>query len=289
MSRKKETITLSIPPGTKEQLEAIARKFNILWGKDPSISGLIVAIAQHSLEVGKPFSFDSNDIHALQTAIKALNDVGQVGEAQTILALLIEKGNLDASIRRSLMKQLSQPTQAWRILIDEYREKQQPFLLLYHNSQGEDLEYTVRYAEPRFFERRYYLMIWCEETKDVENDIPELPELWHNRCLSFDGIRSTLPTSGNWRSELDCLEVHLHFRDWMIKGYQSKEGDIPEKDEIIGDVRQVVRRVVNPFWLIREVLRYEENCVIIAPEAMRDRLASKLRTLCQLYDIQTNS
>ena len=47
MPRKKETITLSIPPGTKEQLEAIARQLNITWGKEPSISGLIVAIAQN--------------------------------------------------------------------------------------------------------------------------------------------------------------------------------------------------------------------------------------------------
>ena len=35
MARKKETITLSIPPGTKEQLEAIAAKFQILWGDRP--------------------------------------------------------------------------------------------------------------------------------------------------------------------------------------------------------------------------------------------------------------
>ncbi|MBD2309427.1 transcriptional regulator [Chroococcidiopsis sp. FACHB-1243] len=287
MPRKKDTITLSIPPGTKEKLEAIARRLNILWGKDPSISGLIVAIAQHAVEVGKPFTLDSNQVNALQQAIKALNDAGQIGESQTILTLLLERGNLDASIRQSLLKQASKLLQAWRSQIDEYRQKQQPFYLFYENSQGEELQYTVRYAEPRFFDKRYYLLIWCEETEDVKNSIPDLPELWHNRTLIFDRIRLIVPASGEWRQELDYLEVYLHFRGWMVKSYERREDDL--EDETIGDVRQVVRRVVNEFWLIREVLRYRQDCVIVSPQSMRDRLKQELITMCQLYDIEIKS
>ncbi|MDZ4871784.1 MAG: hypothetical protein CLLPBCKN_001172 [Chroococcidiopsis cubana SAG 39.79] len=287
MPRKKDTITLSIPPGTKEKLEAIARRLNILWGKDPSISGLIVAIAQHAVEVGKPFTLDSNQVNALQQAIKALNDAGQIGESQTILTLLLERGNLDASIRQSLLKQASKLLQAWRSQIDEYRQKQQPFYLFYENSQGEELQYTVRYAEPRFFDKRYYLLIWCEETEDVKNSIPNLPELWHNRTLIFDRIRLIVPASGEWREGLDHLKVYLHFQGWMVKSYERREDDL--EDETIGDVRQVVRRVVNEFWLIREVLRYRQDCVIVSPQSMRDRLKQELLAMCQLYDIETKS
>jgi predicted DNA-binding transcriptional regulator YafY len=287
MPRKKETITLSIPPGTKEQLEALARRMNISWGKEPSISGLIVAIAQQSVEVGKPFILDSNQVNALQQAIKALSDAGQIGQAQTILTLLLERGNLDAAIRQSLLKQASKLVQAWRSQIDEYRQNKQPFYLLYENSQGQELQYTVRYAEPRFFDKRFYLMIWCEETEDVENLIPDLPELWHNRNLIFDKIRSIVPASGEWRDGLDHIKVYLHFRGWMVKSYQRREDDL--EDETIGDVRQVVRRVVNDFWLIREVARYWEDCVIVSPESLRDRLKQKLFTLCQLYDVNTKS
>ncbi|PLZ93748.1 transcriptional regulator [Fischerella thermalis CCMEE 5198] len=287
MPRKKETITLSIPPGTKEQLEAIARNLNIYWGKDPSISGLIVAIAQQSVEVGKPFTLDSNQVNALQQAIKALSDAGRIGEAQTVITLLLERGNLDAAIRQSLLKQASKLVQAWRRQIDEYRQNQQPFYLLYENSQGQELQYTVRYAEPRFFDKRFYLMIWCEETEDVENLIPDLPELWHNRSLIFDKIRSIVPASGEWREGLDYLKVYLQFRGWMVKSYQRREDDL--EDEIIGDVRQVVRRVVNEFWLIREVARYWDECVIISPEPIRDRLKQKLLSLCILYDIEIRS
>ncbi|PMB19694.1 transcriptional regulator [Fischerella thermalis] len=287
MPRKKDTITLSIPPGTKEKLEEIARSLNITWGKEPSISGLIVAIAEKSLEVGKPFVLDSNQVNALQQAIKALNDAGRIGESQTILTLLLERGNLDASIRQSLLKQASKLVQAWRSQIDEYRQKQQPFYLFYENSQGEELQYTVRYAEPRFFDKRFYLIIWCEETEDVENQIPDLPELWHNRTLIFDRIRLIVPASGEWREGLDDIKVYLHFRGWMVKSYQRREDDL--EDEMIGDVRQVVRRVVNELWLIREVARYWENCVIVSPESLRNRLKQKLLSLCNLYDIDIRS
>jgi len=288
MPRKKETITLSILPGTKEKLEAIARNLNIYWGKDPSISGLIVAIAQQSVEVGKPFTLDSNQVNALQQAIKALSDAGRIGEAQTVITLLLERGNLDTAMRQSLLKQATRLVQAWRSQIDDYRQNQQPFHLLYENSQGRELLYTVRYAEPRFFERRFYLMIWCEETEDVESLIPDLPELWHNRNLTFDRIRSIVPASGKWREEgLDSIKVYLHFRDLMVKSYQLREDDL--EDEMIGDVRQVVRKVVNEFWLIREVARYWDGCVIVSPKPMRDRLKQKLSTLCELYDIEIRS
>jgi hypothetical protein len=90
MPRKKETLTLSVPPGTKEQLEAIARRLNIFWGKSPSPSGLIAAIAQQKLDIGQPFSLNSNQVIALRQATKDLIDAGHVEEAQTLLALLVE-------------------------------------------------------------------------------------------------------------------------------------------------------------------------------------------------------
>jgi hypothetical protein len=283
MPRKKDTITLSIPPGTREKLEEIARNLNIRWGKEPSISGLIVAIAEKSLEVGKPFTLDSNQVSALGQAIKVLNDAGRIGEAQSVLALLLERGNLEAPLRQSLMKQISQSTQGWRIQIEDWMKNQQPFYILYRNSQGKELEYTVRHAEPRSFDNRFYLLVWCEETEDVENDIPELPELWHNRCLTYNNIKSAVPINGVWRGKLDYVEVRLQFSGWLKKSYQLKDSDIGDQE--LDDVRQVVRRVANEFWLIREVARYWDECVIVSPQSMRDRLKQKLRKLCDMYDM----
>lgn len=290
MPRKKETLTLSVPPGTKEQLEAIARRLNIFWGNSPSPSGLVTAIAQAKLEVGKPFTLAPDQVKALQQATKVLYDSGQIAEAQTLISLLLERGNLEATQRQLLLQQASLAAEAWRIIVDQHRSNQQPFILLYRNTQEQNLEYTVRYAEISFEEKRFYLNIWCEETEDIKDT--DFPELIHNRCLRFDRIKAIVPTSGQWREEgLDFLKVYLQFRKGMIKAYEPRNTDITSEVVVVGEetVRQVVRRVSNPFWLEREVLRYGGDCVVMSPESVRDRLKQKLRTLCHLYDIETRS
>lgn len=281
MSRKKETITLSIPPGTKEQLEELARRLNIMWGKEPSVSGLIVAIAQQQLEVGQPFTLNQEQVDALRQATVDLIDAGHVEEARTILTLLLNKGMLETPLRQSLLKQVSDSRKGWRLEIDNLRDKKQPFHLLYRNSQNQEMEYTVRYGEIKFYEKRFFLLVWCEETQDVENDIPTLPELWHNRCLRLDRIVSILPMSGDWRGQLDYLKVQLHFRNGLVKAYESKSDDL--EDKIKGDVRQVVRKVINCFWLNREVRRYGKDCIIVSPENVRDRFKQELQELYNLY------
>jgi predicted DNA-binding transcriptional regulator YafY len=290
MPRKKETLTLSVPPGTKEQLEAIARRLNIFWGKSPSPSGLIAAIAQQAVEVGKPFTLDSAQVKALQQATKVLYDSGQIAEAQMLISLLLERGNLEAPQRQLLLQQASQLAEAWRIIVDQHRNNHQPFLLLYRDAQEQELEYTVRYAEISFEEKRFYLNIWCEETEDIKDT--DFPELIHNRCLRLDRIKAIVPTSGQWRDEgLDYLKVYLHFWQGMIKAYEPRAADISDEVITVGEekVRQVVRRVSNPFWLVREVLRYGGDCVVVSPDSLRDRIKQKLRTLCDFYDIETTT
>ena len=187
-------------------------------------------------------------------------------------------------MRQLLLQQISQPTEAWRILTDQFRQNQQPFHLLYANPQLGDLSFTVRYAEISFEEKRFFLNIWCDETEDIPNT--DFPELIHNRCLRLDRIKGVVPINGHWRHEgLDSLQVHLHLYKGLIKSYEPKPNDI--SNEVIGEVRQVVRRVSNPFWLIREVLHYGEDCVIVAPENVRSLIKEKLKTLCQHYDLET--
>ena len=282
MSRKKEALTLSVPPETKEQLEAIALRLGIFWGKSPSVSGLLVAIAQHRLDVGEPFTLNSTEVAALQQGIRLLIDSGYVEQARSLSQLLVNRGNLEPPLRQSLLQQVIQPTAA-RIQAEEYIKEKQPFLLLYRNPKGENLAYTARYAEISFEEKRFYLEIWCEETDDLKN--PEYPELIHNRCLRFDRIQSIVKTDGNWRYEgLDYLKVYLHFHRGMVKAYDPMARDI--SNEVVGDIRQVVRNVSNPFWLMREVSRYWEDCVIVSPEGVRDRFQQKLIALCRQYNLE---
>lgn len=277
MPRKKETITLSIPPGTKQKLEAIASRLGFFWGKSPSPSAFITAIAENRLEVGEPFTLNSVQITALRQAIKDLIDTGHIEQAQVVTALLLERANLETPLRQALAQQVGQPTEAWRIRVNQLIEAKQPFHLSYGNSQGQNLEYTVRFAQITLYEQRMYLQVWCEETED-SNDIPEL---LHNRCLRLDRIKSIFPIDGEWRGRLDTVEVQLHFSGWLVKAYQPKSDDI--KDQVIDGVRQVTRKVSNPFWLDREISRYWGDCLIIAPNGVRDRFLKKLKLTIEQY------
>ncbi|MCB8757932.1 helix-turn-helix transcriptional regulator [Planktothrix agardhii] len=280
MARKKETITLSIPPGTKEQLEAIAAKFQILWGDRPSISGLLVAIARSELEVGDRFTLTLVQVQALEQGTKALIDSGYISEAQALMALLLERGNLASPLRQSFVQQISQSLPAWRVLLDQQIARRQPFRLLYRDAQGRDWIYTVRYAQIWPREKRLYLEIWSEETEGNR----DLPELAHNRSLRLDRITdlNILPGEGTWREHLDFVKVYLHFKGELANSYESKQDDLSSRRE--GDILIVVRRVSNTFWLIREILAYSSLCEIVAPDSVRDRIKQEALAICQQYD-----
>lgn len=281
MPRKKETLTLSVPPGTKERLEKIAERLDLLWGNNPSASKLISAIAQNEVSVGST-PLTANQIKALRQAVTILIDTGFIEEAQSVIDILLSQGDMEAPLRQMLLQQLTQPTEAWRKQIDQYMTQRQPFHIVYQNSQGQNLEFTARYAEIHFYEKRYYLQIWCEETADVESETPDLPELWHNRCLRFDRIQALRPISGKWRGRLDTIKVYLHFRGWLRNAYEPKPDDV--ENQVVGEIRQVVRKVANPFWLIREISRYWEDCEIVAPESLRQRMKEKLAKMNNLYN-----
>jgi predicted DNA-binding transcriptional regulator YafY len=70
----------------------------------------------------------------------------------------------------------------------------------------------------------------------------------------------------------------------MIKAYEPRAKDI--STEVVGEVRQVVRLVSNPFWLVREVLRYGGDCVVVSPHNVRDRFQQELVALCHLYNVE---
>ncbi len=281
MSRKKDTITLSIPPGTKEQLEAIARNLQILWGKEPSISGLIVAIAQQQVAIGQQFTLSKSHVQSLEKAIKLLVDTGSLGDARILVELLLAKAILTPEHRQTLLQHVSQPGEGWRIEIDRYREQKQPFRLLYQTPQSDLPEdYTVRYAEIAFHNKRFYVDAWCEEIPDT----PDYPELMHNRCFRLDRIQAILPISGEWRDlGLDSLSVQLHFYGGLIKAYEFRQG-VDEREEFEDDLRRVWRRISNPFWLLREIRGYGKDCEIIAPESVRQQARADARSILDNYD-----
>lgn len=146
------------------------------------------------------------------------------------------------------------------------------------------VSYTLCSYYPR--EERQYLDCWCEET---EGNL-DVPELQHNWSLRLDRIppeTAIAPLKGKWLGDLDTITVEFHLLKGLAFAYRSKTtGDIT--NELLAEnppVRQVIRKITNTFWFFREILRYGEDCLLIAPFGVRTRFKNKLQRLCQLYEM----
>ncbi len=277
MPRKKETLTLSIPPGVREQLDALSAQFGYYWGKAPSPSALVTAIAQGELSLGAIPALTELQIQALQQAVKDLVDAGHIGEAKSVITLLLENVELSAPARQALMRQVGQSIEGWRIQLEQLISNRHPFHLVYGRPNGDVMEFSVRYAQLTPYEKRLYLQIWCEETADNR----DVPELEHNRTLRLDRIQAVVPISGQWQGQLDQILVEVHFLRGLIHAYESRLEDV--EDERMGDIRRVVRRIHNTFWFFREVRRYGADCVVIGPDEVRDRFAQEAIAMARHY------
>lgn len=285
MSRKGQSITLSVTERDKAELEAIAREFGMMWGEDPNISKLIKAIAQRKLLIGKNNDWTEARIRALHRCINALTDIGQIEQAQIIANLLLERSELSSPLRSEIERFLENLPPPWRLQINRYILREQPFQLSYQDAAERVFNFTVRYAKVNPHEKRQYLDCWCEET---EGNF-DVPELVHNWNLRLDRITEAAVSeiSAEWRSQLDQIEVEMHLLNNLAFAYQAKPEDktnewLPDKPR----VKRVIRRVSSTFWFMREVMQYAPDCVVISPEKVRDRLKQKILSLCQLYDIE---
>ena len=288
MSRKGQSITLSVSEREKAELENLAREYGMKWGDRPNISKLVEAIAQRRLLITPNNNWLQERITALKQAIDALTDAGKVEEALLIANLLLERSELSLPLRAEIERFLGNPPPPWRIELNQYIRREQPFQLSYQDATGRLWNFTVRHAKIVPYEERQYLNCWCEETEgnlDVE-------ELHHNWSLRLDRIpeAGVIPISGKWRSNLDELLVEMHIHGRLAFAYKNKNEDVESKLlEGSPPVRRVIRRVSNTYWFIREVLRDTPDVLIISPENVCLLAKEKLKTLCQRYNLEISS
>lgn len=293
MSRKGKSITLSVLEQDKVQLEALALEFGMVWGDRPNISKLVEAIARRQLLIAPNHNWTKERIAALNRARTALIDAGELEVAVAIAHLLLERSEISIPLRQELEQFITKPALPWRLEVERYIHRQQPFQLSYQDAAERVWNFTVRYAEIITHEERQYLDCWCEETASNQ----DLPELTHNWCLRIDRITdaATSPVAGQWRSGLAAIPVEIHLFRGLAFAYRSKTNkdeinewltvDEAALEETPSPVRRVVRQVSSTFWFIREVLRYGQDCEIISPDGIRARLRQELVVLGQRYGL----
>jgi hypothetical protein len=285
MSRKGQSITLSVSEQDKAQLEALAGEFGLTWGDRPNISKLIEAIARRQLVIAPNHDWTKERMTALNRARTALVDAGAIEAAVAIAQLLLERSEITLPLRTELEQFINKPALPWRIAVERYIHQQQPFQLSYQDAAERVWNFTIRYAEIAIHEERQYLDCWCEET-DGNRD---LPELIHNRCLRLDRITDAAisPVNRQWHDGLANVAVEMYLFSGLAFAYRSKtaQDEINEWLTEPPQVRHVVRRISNSFWFIREVLRYGQDCEIVSPESVRDRLKQELASLYRRYNM----
>lgn len=284
MGRKGQSMTLSISEREKAELERLAEQLGMSWGDSPNISKLIKAIANHQLLIAPNHNWSESLILALKQAVDTLIDAGHAQVALEIANLLLERSELSVPLRTEIERIISNPPPAWRIALERYINRQQPFQLSYQDAAGRIWNFHIYYAQINRHEDRFYLDCWCEETEGNQ----DLAELQHNWCLRLDRIpleTAIAPIKGKWKNELDSISVTIHLLNSLAFAYRSKTSQDIENELIpeIPSIRCVVRKTTSTFWFFREILRYGEDCLIVSPDSVRTHFKNKIMRLFQNY------
>lgn len=291
MSRRGQSITLSLSERDKQQLMAIAAELGIMWGQRPNISKLIVAIARRQFVISPNNDWSSERIIALDSARKALIDIGKLDQAKEIAEIIANRSELNPPFRREIESFLATSQPSWRTQIDELIRQKQPFRLSYLDA-GDRAAYplgdrhwnfTVQFAKIALVEQRQYLLCRCEESQGNE----DVEALKHNWTLRLDRIETAAVTEVDrvWQADLDTVAVEFYLYGGLAFAYQSKPEDIFVGEVEGGDParRKVIRKIFNTFWFFRDIARYWQHCEIVAPEAVRSRLSQKIEQMYKKY------
>jgi hypothetical protein len=281
MTRKGQSITLSLSETDKAKLEQLAAEFGMTWGENPNISKLVKAIARSELRIAPNHDWHSGRIDALEIARQALIDADKNLEAQEIAKLLWERSELKIPLKYKLQEFLDNPQPQWRQQLDQYIRRQQPFRLVYQDAQERVWSFIVLYARIQPLEKRQYLLCRCEESEGNQ----DLPELAHNRTLRLDRIQEAAiaPVEQRWLSAPETISVTFHLKGGLAFAYEQKPEDIEVSLEDDPPIRRVVRSIYSTFWFLRDIAPYYADCEIIAPEAVRQRHQETISKLNQLY------
>lgn len=286
MTRKGQSITLSLQPQDKRHLEQLAREFGCTWGDQPNISRLIQAIARRHLAIAANHSWTQARLDALNQARRRLVDAGEIALALDLTHLLLERGETEnLALRRELENFVESQSGPWRQQVRDLIRQRQSFKLVnYVDATGQSWQFEVRHAKLVSHEQREYLDCWCTTTENNR----DLPELQHNWCFRLDRYQGSaiIPIQQPWREDFDRILVEFHLYGRLAHSYHTSH----HVDDIDADcgwldagTYRVVRSVYNTYWLRRELRRHGSDCEVIAPAALRAQVWEDAQRLCQRY------
>lgn len=288
MSRKGQSITLSVKETEKQALEALADRLGYTWGDKPNISKLITAIAQQKYRLTVNDNWTETQIKALDQAWRLLVDLGKIPEAEEIARILVERSELQILQRQALDTFLDKPIPTWRKQIEIFIKESKPFRLTYQDASDRTYNFTVVHARIQLLESHQYLVCTCDENEGNE----DIPELNYNWCLRLDRIQDAVvnPIKLPWQPQLDQVTVQFKVYNRLAFNYgksSNKPDDLTISD-LEGDPpqRTITRNIFSTFWFFRDIAPYWEDCQILAPDSVRNKFQTKLQLLHDKYFIK---
>ncbi len=282
MGRKGRSVTLSLSDEDKARLESLALEYDMTWGDRPNISKLIEAIARKTLKIAPNHDWPRALVEVLIRAQKLLEDAGRLEEAKMLAKLLCDRSELTLPQRHEL-EQFLTTERSWRLEIERYINRQQPFRLSYQDAADNVFQFTIYHAQIVPRGDRLYLDCWCEDTEGSQ----DIPELAHNRTLRLDRITEAAiaPMKASWREDLDTVAVEMYLYGGLAFNYSSKQG----RDVVVEwlaeapQTRRVVRNITSTFWFMRDVLPYGGECEVIGPADLREKVEAIAQQMYQRY------
>lgn len=269
--------TVPLSEQQKETLVAIANKFKIFRGEDPSMSGLIKQIADKEMWICP--SLSPTQQYALIQCLVAIKEMGK-GEIVDLLLPWLKSLEFEDIMQESL-KSLENKSE-WVSEIEKAIAKKQPFKISYKGIEGDE-QYTCVYAHLQVIERHRYLV--AKVTEAHEN--LEHENLAYNRYFRLDRILATQKIEANWE-KLGYLEIQfLLYGNWT-KRYEIKENDTGKEWVVMPGtseepILKVTRKIWSIFWFLREIERYD-RVKIISPKVVQDIFLEQLKNKLELYN-----
>lgn len=286
MSRKGQSITLSVKETEKQALEALADRLGYTWGDKPNISKLITAIAQQKYRLTVNDNWTETQIKALDQGWRLLVDLGKIPEAEEIARILVERSELQILQRQALDAFLDKPIPTWRKQIEIFIKESKPFRLTYQDASDRTYNFTVVHARIELLENHQYLVCTCDENEGNQ----DIPELNHNWVLRLDRIQEAVVNQIKlpWQTELDQITVEFRVYNRLAFNYGKSSNKLDDLtvSEIEGDPpqRTITRKIYSTFWFFREITPYFNDCEIISPDSVRKLFREKLRSLWERYN-----
>ena len=282
MTRKGQSITLSLSEADKVNLEQLATELGMTWGEKPNISKLVKAISRNELKISANHDWSAARIQALVSAWEVLIASNHNLDAQEIARLLVERSELDSSKRYQLKDFLANPQPQWRQILALHIRDLKPFRLTFQDAFEHMCNLTVLYARMEVIDNQQYLLCHCEEW---DGDL-DLRELAYNRILRLDRIydAAVSPIQKSWLSDLQTIPVTFYLKGHSAFAYEQHPDDIETELEADPPKRKVVRQVYSSFWFLRGIAPYYGDCEVISPDNVRQRHQTLIDPLSQLYD-----